>query len=103
MEIQNIMTEITRKMAEAEEMVIKDVLRNLLKREPTIDDAKDIQILKIEGCFDWYFLAYKNLKLGKVTRNYDLEGGKIGVRFDSCEMKDFLEPATTNNGTKLNF
>jgi len=99
----DIMAEITRKMMEAEENVIKDVLRNLLKREPTLEDAKDLHRFQQEGEFDKYYLAYKNLKLGTIYRNYNIEGGKMGVEFVPFETKDFLEQATNEDGTKVTF
>ncbi|HND46691.1 MAG TPA: hypothetical protein PLC61_09895 [Chitinophagales bacterium] len=100
MELYNL---ISKKMAEAEENVIKDVLRQLLKREPTLEDAKDLHKFQKEGEFDKYHLAYKNLKLGTVYRNINIEGGKMGVEFVPFEMKDFLEPATTKDGLKVTF
>lgn len=99
----DMMAEITRKMMEAEENVIKDVLRNLLKREPTLEDAKDLHRFQQEGEFDKYYLAYKNLKLGTVYRNYNIEGGKMGVEFVPFETNDFLEQATNEDGTKVTF
>lgn len=98
-----MMTQITKNFAEAEENVIKEVLRQILKREPTLEDAKDLQRFQQEGEFDKYYLAYKNLKLGTVYRNTNIEGGKIGVEFVPFEMKDFLEPATNSGGTKVTF
>lgn len=99
----DIMAKITRKMMEAEENVLKDVLRNLLKREPALEDAKELHKYQQEGEFDKYFLAYKNLKLGTVYRNYNIEGKKMGVEFVPFETKDFLEPATNKDGTKVTF
>lgn len=99
----DMVAEITRKMMEAEENVIKDVLRNLLKREPTLEDAKDLHRFQQEGEFDKYYLAYKNLKLGTVYRNYNIDGGKMGVEFVPFEAKDFLEQATNEDGTKVTF
>lgn len=92
----DMMAQITKQMMEAEENVLKDVLRNLLKREPTLEDAKDLHRYQQEGEFDKYFLAYKNLKLGTVYRNYNIEGGKMGVEFVPFETKDFLELAEIN-------
>lgn len=99
----DMMAQITKNFAEAEENVIKEVLRQILKREPTLEDAKDLERFQQEGEFDKYYLAYKNLKLGKVYRNYNIEGGKMGVKFVPFEMKDFLEPATNLDGTKVTF
>ena len=101
--LSDIMAQITKNFAEAEENVIKEVLRQILKREPTLEDAKDLHKFQQEGEFDKYYLAYKNLKLGTVYRNTNIEGGKMGVKFVPFEMKDFLEPATNSDGTKVTF
>jgi hypothetical protein len=95
--------QITKNFVEAEENVIKEVLQQILKREPTLEDAKDLCKFQQEGEFDKYYLAYKNLKLGTVFRNTNIEGGKMGVEFVPFEMKDFLEPATNSDGTKVTF
>lgn len=92
----DMMVQITKQMMEAEENVIKDVLRQLLKREPTLEDAKDLHRFQKEGEFDKYYLAYKNLKLGTVYRNTNIEGGKMVVEFVPFETKDFLELAEIN-------
>lgn len=99
----DMMAQITKNFAEAEENVIKEVLRQILKREPTLEDAKDLHRFQKEGEFDKCYLAYKNLKLGTVYRNTNIEGGKMGVEFVPFEMKDFLEPATNPDGTKVTF
>lgn len=95
-DLPDIMVQITKQMMEAEENVIKDVLRQLLKREPTLEDAKDLHRFQKEGEFDKYYLAYKNLKLGTVYRNTNIEGVKMGVEFVPFETKDFLELAEIN-------
>ena len=92
----DMMVQITKQMLEAEENVIKDVLMQLLKREPTLEDVKDLHRIQKEGEFDKYYLAYKNLKLGTVYRNTNIEGGKMGVEFVPFETKDFLELAEIN-------
>lgn len=92
----DMMVQITKQMMEAEENVIKDVLRQLLKREPTLEDAKDLHRFQKEGEFYKYYLAYKNLKLGIVHRNTNIEGGKMGAEFVPFETKDFLELAEIN-------
>lgn len=99
----DMMAQITKNFAEAEENVIKEVLRQILKREPTLEDAKDLHRFQQEGEFDKYYLAYKNIKLGTVYRNMNIEGGKMGVEFVPFEMKDFLESATNSDGTKVTF
>ncbi|MFI0427758.1 MAG: hypothetical protein ACH34V_12475 [Flavobacterium sp.] len=99
----DMMAQITKNFADAEENVIKEVLRQILKREPTLEDAKDLHKFQQEGEFDKYYLAYKNLKLGTVYRNTNIECGKMGVEFVPFEMKDFLEPATNSDGTNVTF
>ena len=100
-DLSDMMAQITKNFAEVEENVIKEVLRQILKREPTLEDAKDLHRFQKEGEFDKYYLAYKNMKLGTVYRNTN--SGKIGVEFVPFEMKDFLEPATNSDGTKVTF
>ncbi len=99
----DMMAQITKNFAEAEENVLKEVLRQILKREPTLEDAKDLHRFQQQGEFDKYYLAYKNLKLGTVYRNTNIEGGKMGVEFVPFENEDFLEPATNLDGTKVTF
>jgi len=101
--LSDMMTQITNNLLEAEENVIKEVLRQILKREPTLEDAKDLHRFQQEGEFYKYYLAYKNMKLGTVYRNTNIEGGKMGFEFVPFEMKDFLEPATNSDGTKVTF
>ena len=102
-DLSDMMAQITKNFAEVEENVIKEVLRQILKREPTLEDAKDLHRFQKEGEFDKYYLAYKNMKLGTVYRNTNIEGGKMGVEFVPFEMKYFLEPATNSDGTKVTF
>ena len=99
----DMILQITNKFAAAEDNVIKEILRQILKREPTLEDAKDLQRFQEEGEFDKYYLVYKNLKLGTVYRNTNIESGKMEVEFVPFEMKDFLEPATNSDGTKVSF
>ena len=40
--LSDMMAQITKKFAEAEENIIKEVLRQILKREPTLEDAKEL-------------------------------------------------------------
>lgn len=103
MNISDIMLSVNKQFLEAEEKVVKEVLRNLLKREPTIEDAKDLTKFYMDGQFDKYHLAYKNLKLGNVHFNMALDGKNFGIEFIPCDTKDFLELATNEDGTKVTF
>lgn len=97
------MDTIINKIQELEVNILKEVLRQILKREPTLEDAKDLTRFKRDGEFDKYYLAYKNMKLGTVHYNMNIEGCRVGVEFVPFEMKDFLEPATNPDGTKVTF
>jgi Na+-translocating ferredoxin:NAD+ oxidoreductase RnfG subunit len=99
----DMILQITNEFAKAENNVIKEVLRQIVKREPTLEDAKDLQRFQKEGEVNKYYLAYKNLKLGTVYLNTNIESGKMGVEFVPFEMEDFLEPATNLDGTKVTF
>jgi hypothetical protein len=63
---------------EMQDNLLKDVLRQLLDREPTIDDAKNVTIFRYYGQLD-YDLAYKGSKIGRVT--FQNEGFKFGCTF----------------------
>ena len=71
-----------------------EVLTNLLKRDPTIEDFKKVVMASPVGIIDWYYLSFDNMKLGKVTRDYGIDGsGKMSVVFTPFEMDQFLEQA----------
>ena len=97
----DMMIEITKNLVDAEEKVIKAVLCQILEREPTLEDAKDLQRIRKEGEFDKYCLAYKNLTLGTVYINTNIEGGKMGVKFVPFENERFLRQLTSQNMYKV--
>lgn len=85
------------KMFELERKVIDDVLQQLLKRKPTEEDYNNTQRYQQEGIHYHYYLAYNNLKLGKVFIGTRINNGNFSVSFEPFEDKDFLEPATIGN------
>jgi hypothetical protein len=58
--------EFIEKYKELEERVVKQVLRLLLNREPTIDDAKKCHRIFKLGIIDKYILAYEGTALGQI-------------------------------------
>jgi len=52
-----------------EEKVIKDVLRMLLNRQPTTDDARRCTRIFAPGIIDKYLFAYEGVVYGRVTYN----------------------------------
>ena len=84
-----------------EEECIKNVLRQLLLREPVLEDAKDLIKWQEEGEFSKYYLSYKGKKLGTVIRDFAIVNNQIGVRFIPFEQHDILEPDIING--KANF
>ena len=61
---------IMKNCIQVEEDVIKEILRKILNREPTIDDVKDCTMLSISGVFDEYTFSYRGVTLGLVKRHY---------------------------------
>ena len=84
-----------------EEECIKNVLRQLLLREPVLEDAKDLTKWQEEGEFNKYYLSYKGKKLGTVIRDFAIVNNQIGVKFIPFEQYDILEPDVING--KANF
>lgn len=78
------------KLRNHEEQVLRDIMRQVLNREPTIEDCKDFQRIFLQGEAN-YTLAYKGIDLGKVVFNtgYDYSHvdplyrpNKAGVSFE---------------------
>lgn len=59
-----------KKAVQCHEDCIKAVLRQLLKREPTIEDAAKTHRLFKDGEINKYTLAYEGVELGVVQHNY---------------------------------
>lgn len=53
-------------MKQIEENLFKEVLRQVLKREPTIEDAKECSFLKKDNWDLKYVIAYRGVNLGTV-------------------------------------
>lgn len=88
--LSDIVTNIIKQRMQAEESVIKEVLRQLLKREPTLEDAKNLHIYQKQGEFNKYRLDYKNLKLGTIYRNTNFIDGKIEIEFIPFKAEDLI-------------
>lgn len=58
-------------MAEKEEEFYREVLRQILKREPTIEDAKDITLAINPKYPNQELIAYKGNTLGRIIKGYD--------------------------------
>jgi len=94
---------IIRKRNEAEEAVLTDILFQILKRTPTKEDFKDLTKFIPEGATGVYWLAYKNMKLGKLEFQMDFTRLVFTWEFFPLTGKDFLDPATNAEGTKATF
>lgn len=51
----------------AEEEILKKILREILQREPTIEDAKDCTLFFSEGNLSDFDIAYKGVKMGSIS------------------------------------
>jgi hypothetical protein len=67
-----------------EEKLIKEVLKQLLKRDLVIDDAKRVTRMFKDGMFDKYTLAVDNVPIGQVF--YEFFGQRVSIRFEPLEM-----------------
>lgn len=78
--------------------LVKNVLRELLEKEPSMEDMDDVVIFS--PCYPFsakIYVAYKNLKLGTITHN------ESELLFEPFQDDEFLEPATTPDGRKATF
>ena len=77
----SIQDQINQAMVDCHEKVLKDVLRQLLKREPVLEDAKRLTRYTYQGVFEYYDLAFDGVKVGRVTY------GGASVVFEPVELK----------------
>lgn len=64
--VTSMIDEVIGRMKEAEENVLRDVMRQLLKREPVVDDWKALTRIFRQGQHEEYALEYKGVHLGMV-------------------------------------
>lgn len=77
---QRLMNDHIKDVTHKTEEIIKIVLRQVLHREPTIEDAKDCTKAYAEGePLDFYFL-WKSICLGKIV--YKLGGPDTNITFE---------------------
>ncbi len=91
------------KIRELEENMLKDILRKLLKREPVLEDAKDLTKFYQEGEISWYWLVYKNMKLGLMRMDQCYLTKVYSWTFEPVNGGDFLEKAISEDGAKVTF
>lgn len=77
----SIQEDIVTQMIQKHEDLLKEILRQILKREPVLEDAKDLCRITMDGVIDKYDLAYKGHKIGVVTIDSDYKNGKVGYTF----------------------
>ncbi len=68
-DIDDVMQKHVQHVRQKEEELIKSILRQVLQREPTIEDAKDCHRLYHQGEPLNYDFAWKNMVLGHVRFN----------------------------------
>lgn len=73
-----------RKFIEAEERLLKEILFQILQRNPTTEDAKDLCRLQQEGVFNEYKLQYKGEIIGSIYSHFGIDG-KYGFEFQPCK------------------
>lgn len=79
MDQNHLMQKVISKMRDNEEQVLKTVVKQILKREPVIEDAKRLTKMFYEGEPLNYDLAFDGVKVGKVV--FDITGINWGITF----------------------
>ncbi len=82
-ELDKIQSKALEKISECEDEVVKKVLRILLDREPTKEDAKQCIRAIEKGVTDRYTLIFNGVRLGDVINEFSKDS--VGVRFETYE------------------
>ena len=82
---QSLVEKVLVSLKAAEEAALKEVLRQILRREPTIEDAKLCQQYFDGIDPNKYQLFYRTYLLGTVYINFGREGEQPGVTFKPSE------------------
>jgi len=86
----DIMIELQDKIQEGYDSIIKTVISDLLKKEPSEEELKCVEVFKFEENAEIHYLAYRNKKLGRIILDPQ------NMRFDPYENEEFLEDAVVN-------
>jgi hypothetical protein len=78
--IPSLMEEIIKVQVMAEANLIKSILKIIVGREPTIDDAKMCTFVSKEGIPNKHLFYYKNSIMGCITREFKMN--EYTVSFD---------------------
>lgn len=81
-------------MAAKQDDFYKEVLRQVLKREPTIEDAKDITLAIHPDYPNQELIAYKNIPIGRIIKGWD-----VGVITNSFKWTFEPTPTFKQDGT----
>jgi hypothetical protein len=80
----SVMTNFIKMVYKTEEDIIKQVLRQILGREPVLEDAKDLtKAYRTDISHTDYDLSYKNIPVGKVI--FEFNGPSFSVTFTPNE------------------
>lgn len=82
------------KMAAEQDDFYREVLRQVLKREPAIDDAKDITLAIHPDYPNQELIAYKGQPLGRIIKGWD-----VGVVTNSFKWTFEPNPIFKKDGT----
>lgn len=70
-EIPSFIQRTTQRMAMEEDKFYRQIMKQVLGREPEIEDAKDFTIAEHIDCPDQSLIAYKNTVLGRITKGWN--------------------------------
>jgi hypothetical protein len=81
-------------MAAKQDEFYKEVLRQIIKREPTIEDAKDITLATHPDYPNQELIAYKDQPIGRIIKGWD-----VGNYTTSFKWTFEPNPTFKQNGT----
>jgi len=84
-ELPSAMDEIMNNWVGLHENIIKKLLREILKREPIPEDAKELSFISMELLDDKKDVAYQMAKIGTIEYNFGNKDGRMGFTFYPTE------------------
>ena len=96
--------EMVVEMQQAFNEIILHVVRQLLGREPNIQDLTKVQIFShLYGLTEKQYIAFDGMKLGVLHTHFEGHEGESYYEFIPLDPPDFLAPAITPDGKKVTF
>ena len=86
---------------DTEEKLICQVMETYLERDFTKDDSKYVEKGFVPGIFDWYYLRFKKITLGKIIKHFTNLGMSIDFEPVDWAPEEWKDRLTNNNPLKI--